>query len=162
MLLKRGQARVLTRNGHDWSDRYPSIVRAASGLRCRSAIIDGEAIIEDENGASDFEALSTALWSRPDSIILAAFDLMHLDGTDLRHNRSSAPLDLEGANRRGSRKAPFSSVKSSSVTVPNSLGDVRTMGLRASFPNKHSPPIALAAARLGSSVRASPSSCLLW
>ena len=89
VLLKRGQARVLTRNGHDWSDRYPSIVRAASGLRCRSAIIDGEAIIEDENGASDFEALSTALWSRPDSIILAAFDLMHLDGTDLRQQSLS-------------------------------------------------------------------------
>jgi ATP-dependent DNA ligase len=38
--------RVLTRNGHDWSDRYPSIVLAASNLRCQSAIIDGEAIVQ--------------------------------------------------------------------------------------------------------------------
>jgi bifunctional non-homologous end joining protein LigD len=60
VLLERGQARVFTRNGYDWSDRYPSIVRAAANLRCQSAIIDGKAIVQDGNGASDFEALSSA------------------------------------------------------------------------------------------------------
>ena len=55
VLLARGQARVLTRNGYDWTDRYPSIARAASSLRCQSAIIDGEAIVQDETGASDFD-----------------------------------------------------------------------------------------------------------
>jgi len=84
VLLERGQARVLTRNGHDWSDRYPSIVHAAVSLRCQSAIIDGEAIVQDVNGVSRFEALSSALRWRPHSIILYAFDLMHLDGRDLR------------------------------------------------------------------------------
>jgi bifunctional non-homologous end joining protein LigD len=79
VLLERGQARVLTRNGYDWSDRFPSIVRAAVNLRCQSAIIDGEAIVQDGNGASDFEALSSAVRWRPHSIILYAFDLMHLD-----------------------------------------------------------------------------------
>jgi ATP-dependent DNA ligase len=44
--------RVFSRNGHDWSDRYPGIVRAAAGLRCKSAIIDGEAVVQDENGVS--------------------------------------------------------------------------------------------------------------
>ena len=44
VLLERGQVRVFTRNGHDWTDRYPSIVLAAANLRCKSAIIDGEAI----------------------------------------------------------------------------------------------------------------------
>ena len=76
---ERGQARVFTRNGYDWSDRYPSIVRAAANLRCQSAIIDGEAIV-----ASDFEALSSAMRRQPHSIILYAFDLLHLDGRDLR------------------------------------------------------------------------------
>ncbi|MBK5197740.1 MAG: non-homologous end-joining DNA ligase [Methyloceanibacter sp.] len=84
VLLERGQARVFTRNGHDWSDRYPSIVRAAANLRCQSAILDGEAIVQDDNGISDFEALPSAMRWRPDSIILYAFDLMHLDGRDLR------------------------------------------------------------------------------
>src|SRR6476469_473291 len=84
VLLERGQTRIFTHNGYDWSDRYPSIVRAAANLRCQSAIIDGEAIVQDGHGASDFEALSTAMRRQPHSIILYAFDLLHLDGKDLR------------------------------------------------------------------------------
>jgi bifunctional non-homologous end joining protein LigD len=87
VLLERGQARVLTRNGFDWTDRYPSFVRAASKLRCKSAIIDGEAIVQDGDGASDFEALSFSLRQRPHSIILYAFDLLHLDGNDVRQQK---------------------------------------------------------------------------
>jgi len=83
VVIERGQVRVFSRNGHDWSDRYPSIVRAAASLRCKSAIIDGEAIVQNGNGASDFEALSSAMRRQPHSIILYAFDLLHLDGTDL-------------------------------------------------------------------------------
>src|SRR6478672_8393519 len=84
VLLERGKARVFTRNGYDWSDRYPSIVRTAANLRCKSAIIDGEAIIQDGNGASDFEALRSAMRREPHNIILYAFDLLHIDGRDLR------------------------------------------------------------------------------
>jgi ATP-dependent DNA ligase len=68
VLLERGHARVFTRNGYDWSDRYPSIVRAAADLRCQSAIIDGEAIVQDGNGASHFEALSSAIRGQPSSM----------------------------------------------------------------------------------------------
>jgi bifunctional non-homologous end joining protein LigD len=89
VLLDRGQARVFTRNGYDWSDRYPSIVSAATNLCCQSAIIDGEAIVQDGNGASDFEGLSAAMRWRPHSIILYAFDLMHLSGRDLRQQALS-------------------------------------------------------------------------
>ena len=84
VLVERGRARVFTRNGFDWSDRYPSIVRAASNLKCKSAIIDGEAIVQGGNGASDFDAISSALRQRPHSILLYAFDLLHLDYNDLR------------------------------------------------------------------------------
>jgi bifunctional non-homologous end joining protein LigD len=84
VLVERGQARVFTRNGYDWSDRYPSIVRAVANLRCPSAIIDGEAVVQDGDGASDLEALSSAMRRQPHSIILYAFDLLHLDGKDLR------------------------------------------------------------------------------
>ena len=62
----------------------PSIAHAAAKLPCLSAIIDGEAIVQDQNGASDFDALSSAMRWRPDSVILYAFDLMHLNGRDLR------------------------------------------------------------------------------
>ena len=84
VLLEAGRARVLTRTGLDWSEHFPAIVNAAVKLDCQSAIIDGEAIIQDENGISDFEALRSALWRCPHAIILYAFDLMHLNGRDLR------------------------------------------------------------------------------
>jgi bifunctional non-homologous end joining protein LigD len=84
VLLERGHARVFTRNGYDWSDRYPAISRAASHLPCQSAIIDGEAILPKGDSASDFEAFQSAIHDNPHSIILYAFDLMHVDGTDLR------------------------------------------------------------------------------
>ena len=86
VLLEQGQARVFTRNGYDWSERYPSVVSAVANLRCQSAIIDGEAIVQDAEGASDFEALNSAMRWRPDSVILYAFDLMHLNGNDLRQD----------------------------------------------------------------------------
>jgi bifunctional non-homologous end joining protein LigD len=87
--IEHGQMRVFSRNGHDWSDRYPGIVRAAAGLHCKSAIIDGEAIVQNGDGASDFEALSSAMRRQPHSIILYAFDLLHLDGKDLRQQTLS-------------------------------------------------------------------------
>ena len=83
-MIERGKAHVFSRNGYDWSDRYPSIVRAAANLHCKSAIIDGEAIVQNGNGASDFDALQSALRRQPHSIILYAFDFLHLDGKDLR------------------------------------------------------------------------------
>jgi len=84
VLVERGQGRVFTRNGHNWTDRFPSIVRAAAKLHCQSAILDGEAIVQNGDGASDFEALSSAMRRQPQNIILHAFDLLHLDGKDLR------------------------------------------------------------------------------
>ena len=89
VLVERGQARVFTRNGYDWTDRYRSIARATSRLRCQSAIIDGEAIVQDDTGASDFDSLNSAMRWRPESIILYAFDLMHLDGNNLRQRALS-------------------------------------------------------------------------
>jgi DNA ligase D-like protein (predicted ligase) len=89
VVIERGQVRVFSRNGHDWSDRYPGLVRAATNLRCKSAIIDGEAIVQDGDGRSDFESLQSAMRSRPHSIILYAFDLLHLDGKDLRQETLS-------------------------------------------------------------------------
>jgi bifunctional non-homologous end joining protein LigD len=94
-VLREGrQARVLTRNGHDWSDRYSYIVRAAVNLPCQSAIIDGEAIVQDGNDISDFDALRPAMRWRPESIILYAFDLMHLNGRDLRQQALSERREI--------------------------------------------------------------------
>jgi ATP-dependent DNA ligase len=85
VVIESAEARVFTRKGHNWSDRYPGIVRTASQLNCRSAIIDGEAVVQDPNGVSDFERLQSAIRSSSQSIILYAFDLLHLEGHDIRH-----------------------------------------------------------------------------
>src|SRR5262245_56013726 len=75
-----GRARCYTRRGHDWSDRYARIVDAAPKLDCRSALIDGEIIVQDEAGRSSMEALYDALAGEPHRIVFFAFDLLQLDG----------------------------------------------------------------------------------
>ena len=87
LAVQRGSVVAYTRNGFDWTDRYPRIAEATARLRCKSAILDGEVVVQDANGASDFEALQTAIKSRRNSLIFYAFDLLHLDGKDFR-NRS--------------------------------------------------------------------------
>src|SRR6185436_9305016 len=88
LIIERRKARAYTRNGFDWTDRYRSITEPAAKLDCRSAIIDGEVIIQDKHGVSDFEALKSAIRWQPRRLIFCAFDLLHLNGKDLR----DAPL----------------------------------------------------------------------
>jgi ATP-dependent DNA ligase len=74
--------RLLTRNGHDWSPRYPLIVEAVDRLKVRSCLIDGEAVACDESGLAVFERLR--LKPSGNHVFLYAFDLLELDGQDLR------------------------------------------------------------------------------
>lgn len=78
-----GEARAFTRSGLDWSDRFPGIVEAAAKLKVTSALIDGEAVVLDDEGRSRFQALQAALKGAPDSIDYFAFDLLELNGEDL-------------------------------------------------------------------------------
>src|SRR6185369_10782273 len=84
LIIERREARAYTRNGFDWSERYLGITKAAAKLDCRSAIIDGEIIVQDERGVSDFEALKSAIRWTPQRLVFCAFDLLHLNGKDLR------------------------------------------------------------------------------
>jgi DNA ligase D-like protein (predicted ligase) len=88
LLIEKGNVRACTRNGFDWSHCYPGIVREAAKLGCRSAILDGEVIVQDANGISDFEHLSTVIRWAPERLVYYVFDLLYLDGRDLR----DAPL----------------------------------------------------------------------
>jgi len=84
MMVRRDVSgvRLLTRNGKDWTGRFLTIVQAAAGLKARSCLIDGEAVCCDENGLSVFALLRYR--ERPAEIFLYAFDLLELDGQDLR------------------------------------------------------------------------------
>jgi ATP-dependent DNA ligase len=101
VLVIDGAPRAFTRNGHDWSSRYRNIVECAARLRCRSAILDGEVVVQDPQGRSDFNALRGAMAWEPHRLAYFAFDLLHLDGEDLRRRplleRKAALAELIGA-----------------------------------------------------------------
>ena len=82
---KTKSARLLTRKGLDWTERMPDIAKAAEQLNATSAILDGEAVALGALGVSDFAALQAAFHEgRTRYITYFAFDLLHLDGHNLR------------------------------------------------------------------------------
>ncbi|MBY5374603.1 ATP-dependent DNA ligase (plasmid) [Rhizobium leguminosarum] len=85
--------RILTRGGHNWTDRFPAIKQAALWLPVGTAILDGEAVVLDEQGRSDFGLLQSlggrgGKKSSSDAIFMA-FDLLYFDGHDLRNSELS-------------------------------------------------------------------------
>ncbi len=84
--FRSGQtARLITRNGKDWTGSFPSLAVALSGLASDSAVLDMEAVVLDGHGKSNFQALQNALGEGGDrkSIVAYAFDLLYLNGKDL-------------------------------------------------------------------------------
>jgi bifunctional non-homologous end joining protein LigD len=74
--------RLITRNGRDFSDRFPTIRLAAAALPVQSCIIDGEVIACDDDGVAVFELIRnyrTVAWA-----VHCAFDLLEINGEDLR------------------------------------------------------------------------------
>jgi bifunctional non-homologous end joining protein LigD len=84
LMVRREGSRVrcFTKGGHDWADRFPAIVEAASRLKASSFLIDGEAVICRDDGLSDFNALRNR--RRNYDAMLFAFDLIEHEGDDLR------------------------------------------------------------------------------
>ncbi|MER9300215.1 DNA ligase D [Mesorhizobium sp. M0621] len=85
LVIENRTARAFTRRGYDWSHRYRRIVQAAAELPVKAAIIDGEAVVFGDTGLPDYQALEREL-GNPNSprLIFYAFDLLHLNGRDLR------------------------------------------------------------------------------
>ncbi|ADV15086.1 ATP-dependent DNA ligase [Mesorhizobium ciceri] len=79
--------RLFTKNGYDWTGRYIELAGEAEAIEAESFIIDGETITVNEAGLSDFQALQSAVTRREPSrdLYLVAFDLLHLNGHDLRN-----------------------------------------------------------------------------
>jgi ATP-dependent DNA ligase len=84
--------RLITRGGYDWSKRYPWITEAARKVRQKRFVIDGEAVILGADGVSDFNALHCGRYNA--EVQLCAFDVLALDGEDLR----KLPLSLRKTN----------------------------------------------------------------
>ena len=103
--VEAGQAKLITRSLLDWTDRYPPIAAAAAKLPVENAILDGEVIAQLESGASSFQALQNAMKSGAAAkLVYYAFDLLFLDGQDLRsqplrkRKELLAPLIAEAAD----------------------------------------------------------------
>jgi hypothetical protein len=76
------RVRLFTRNGHDWSHRYPLTTEATLRNRNTSLVIDGEAVLLGVDGRSDFNGLHTR--EHDDEVQFYAFDMLMSDGADLR------------------------------------------------------------------------------
>jgi bifunctional non-homologous end joining protein LigD len=79
-----GRAKVFTRTGLDWSDKFPTIVAAAEALEVGSALIDGEIVALDDQGRPSFSGLQEGIKGGGADLIMFAFDLLSLDGKDLK------------------------------------------------------------------------------
>ena len=82
--IDHGQVELRTRNGNDWTDRFPSIAEALRILAVGSAILDGEIVALDESGGTDFQRLQNWMQHGDDkSLVYYVFDLPYLDGCQL-------------------------------------------------------------------------------
>ena len=88
------RVKLYSRPGNDPTCRFPLIVEALAKLRLRSCIIDGEAVACGDDGIADFERIRYR--RNNDSVFLYAFDLIELNGDDLRHDPLTARRALLG------------------------------------------------------------------
>ena len=96
-------ARLYSRNAYDWTERLAAIATAAESIKAKSFTIDGEAVVVGPDGLSRFDELSRREAAR--TAILYAFDLIELDGDDLRRrpflDRKAALAQLLGGLKAG-------------------------------------------------------------
>ena len=128
--LSGGDVSLRTRNGLDWTSKFPSVASAVAGLKATDAVLDMEAVVLDENGKSGFQALQAALGEggRRDRIVAYAFDLLHLDGRDLTRLKLTERKDkLEKLLKKSK---PGASLRLSDHVIGDGRGDAR-QGLQA-------------------------------
>jgi bifunctional non-homologous end joining protein LigD len=82
--LANEAVKIFTRRGHDWTHRFKKVAHDAWHIKAGSAVIDGEIVVPAADGTTDFAVLQNELKGKSTSIVLVAFDLLYLNGRDLR------------------------------------------------------------------------------
>jgi len=82
--LAHQEVKVFTRRGNDWTKRFKKVANDAWHIKAGSAIIDGEIVVPANDGTTDFSVLQNELKGKSTSIVLVAFDLLYLNGRDIR------------------------------------------------------------------------------
>ena len=104
--LDHGEVRLLTRKRQDWTHRFKSVAQAIAALPADTALLDGEIVVEDDRGISNFSLLQTDLKEGRDRFVYYVFDLLHLDGRDLAgqpliERKAALAQLLKGAGKTG-------------------------------------------------------------
>ena len=84
--VEDGEVHMISRNGKDWTASFPSIVRCVSRLPVKTAWLDGEVVVMEKDGRTSFQALQNVLSNDSGTLHYFIFDLMYLDGYDLRRS----------------------------------------------------------------------------
>lgn len=83
--ISDGSVRLLTRSGLDWTEKFAAVAKALGTLKVQAAILDGEVVVENANGASSFADLVADLKAgRSERMVFIAFDLLFHDGADMQ------------------------------------------------------------------------------
>jgi bifunctional non-homologous end joining protein LigD len=137
--IDHGKVQLLTRKALDWTDKFQPVADALADLAADTALIDGEVVVE-KNGVSDFSALQDALKTKKESFVYYVFDLLHLDGTDLR----SEPLtERKAALKQLVENANDSVIRySDHFAIPGSemMQHARKLGLEGVISKRHDAP----------------------
>lgn len=108
--VENGAVKLLTRTGLDWTERFGEAIRSAfAALPCEAALIDGEIVVLGDSGISSFSRLQEALSEeRAEGMVFFAFDLLHLDGENLRDDPLLARKErLESLLARADAQGPL-------------------------------------------------------
>ncbi|MGI9069629.1 MAG: non-homologous end-joining DNA ligase [Pyrinomonadaceae bacterium] len=81
--LSRGKARFLSRNGKDWTEKFPNLSKAVKDFPAATAILDGEIVIVDKEGRSSFQKLQQSMKISSSAFVFQIFDLVYLDGFNI-------------------------------------------------------------------------------
>jgi bifunctional non-homologous end joining protein LigD len=82
--LDAGRVQILTRRGHDWTQKYPAIAQAITELPAQDAYLDGELCGVLPDGRTAFNLIQNATDAGQGSLVYFVFDLLFLDGEDIR------------------------------------------------------------------------------
>jgi bifunctional non-homologous end joining protein LigD len=82
--LANEAAKIFTRRGHDWTHRFKKVAHDAWRIKANSAVVDGEIVVPAADGTTDFSVLQNELKGKSTSIVLVVFDLLYLNGQDIR------------------------------------------------------------------------------
>jgi bifunctional non-homologous end joining protein LigD len=135
------EARLYTRKGNDWTDRFAPIASAIAALPARECVLDGEACAVDDSGKPSFHALQE--WLAGDkkkaSIGFAAFDLLWLDGRDVRREPLESRRELLEKLLEG-QKAPLSCSRAVEGDLAQLLETAKAAGLEGLMAKRKGTP----------------------